>query len=218
LKKIREKTNKWWMGNIKSRDMGRNLRVVPFWERGLIRSDRTEIIVDPGPSFGAGDHPTTVMALELLEEVVGDSSGLPPSMLDVGTGTGVLAIAARRLGAGKIVAHDIDRAAVVVARRNLRLNGIDCGPMEDDKAGVQLFIGGVDCVKGQFAIVAANLAAPTLLRIKEQLRSRVGKYLVLSGIADPMVRQVLESYSGELVLLRHLSRDEWNSALFIANP
>jgi ribosomal protein L11 methyltransferase len=205
------------MGNIRSLDVGESLRIIPFWERGLTKSDRIEIIIDPGPSFGAGDHPTTVMALELLEEALKRCESSLPSMLDVGTGTGVLAIAARLLGSGMIVAHDIDRAAVVVARRNLQLNGIDCSSLKGEAAGVHLFIGGVDCVKVQFPIVAANLAAPTLLRIKDLLTPRVGKCLVLSGIADAMVGQVLESYSEDLTLLRHLAKDEWNSALFVTN-
>ncbi len=181
LKRISGKTNKWWMGKIKSQDVGKRLRIVPFWERGMTESDRIQIIIDPGPSFGAGDHPTTTMALELLEEAVDKCACSAPSMLDVGTGTGVLAIAARLSGAGLIVAHDIDKAAVVVARRNLQLNGIDCGIGENDPNSVHLFVGGVDCVKGEFPIVAANLAAPTLLRVRDQLTPRVGRYLALSA-------------------------------------
>jgi ribosomal protein L11 methylase PrmA len=92
----------------------------------LAVSDRIPLIIDPGPSFGAGDHPTTIMALELLEEAISEESqtGSSPTLLDVGTGTGVLAIAGKSLGTGFTVGLDIDSASVFTARRNVDLNGL----------------------------------------------------------------------------------------------
>ncbi|MBI5569860.1 MAG: 50S ribosomal protein L11 methyltransferase [Desulfomonile tiedjei] len=206
-----------WTGKVRSLDVGENLRLVPYWERGLQKTRRHELIIDPGPSFGAGDHPTTVMALELLERAVAEAlaRGSSPSMLDVGTGTGVLAIAGRALGTGFTVGLDIDGAAIFTARHNLHLNGLTRGAAEE--ASVHLFIGGVEAVGGTFTVVAANLAAPTLLRVSRPLRSCVAGLLVLSGIAEAMAEEVLEAYrSAGLALRSSLHRDGWNAALFDA--
>ncbi|HMK37197.1 MAG TPA: 50S ribosomal protein L11 methyltransferase [Desulfomonilaceae bacterium] len=122
MKKRSSNTHNWWMGKVRSVDAGKKLRLVPYWERGLSPSDRIHIIIDPGPAFGVGDHPTTLMALELLEHAVAETNRPEPTMLDVGTGTGVLAIAAKALGTGLTVGLDTDPAAVFTAKRNVGLN------------------------------------------------------------------------------------------------
>lgn len=196
-------------------DVGDRLRLIPFQARGLSRSDRLELIVDPGPAFGIGDHPTTVMALALLEVTVARllrQQG-PPTLLDVGTGTGVLAIAGRAFGAGLTVALDTDFAAVAAAKRNVCLNGLGHGTVEG--SSVQLLIGGVDALVGEFDLVVANLVAPVLLRLREHLESRVGRQLILSGIADPMMDDVVRTYSsGRLNLVTTKQEAGWNATLF----
>lgn len=200
------------MGQVRSVDVGGKLRLVPFWERGLTKSDRIELIIDPGPSFGAGDHPTTIMALELLEEAVKSKveAGYSPTMLDVGTGTGVLAIAGKTLGTGFTVGLDIDSAAVYTARRNLVLNGLY--PSGESGETVALLVGGAECVTGRFHIVAVNLVAPVLLRLCKDLIARVGETLILSGIADPLASKVIDAYgAGVLTVVAHKKRDGWNA-------
>lgn len=196
---------------MRSVDVGENLRLVPYWERGIHDSTRIQIIIDPGPAFGGGDHPTTLLALELLEAAMIPLAHQRPSMLDVGTGTGVLAIAAKALGSGFTVGLDIDGAAVFTARRNLGLNR----PSENYHGdSVVLLLGGSECIRGQFDIVAANVAAPLLLRLRDTLAHATGKYLVLSGIADEMIDAVLAAYdSGDLELTGKAERDGWNAAL-----
>jgi len=190
---------------------------VPYWESEGVAGDRIPIRIDPGPSFGAGDHPTTLMALELLENAVvraADRGAERPSLLDVGTGTGVLAIAGKLLGTGFTAGLDIDGAAVFVARRNVQLNGLG----ENDE-GPALFLGGIEAVRGAYDIVAANLVGPLLLRLHEELVCRVGSLLVLSGIADPVAPKVLEKFGdGQLQLLIQLNREGWNAALFERRP
>ncbi len=142
--------------------MGERLRLVPIWERGIQKTDRTEIVIDPGPAFGVGDHPTTIMALEFLEREMKKfrEEGVRPLMLDVGTGTGVLAIAGMALGSGFTVGLDIDASAVFTARRNLQINA----PLLSlDTASAEFFVGGVQSVGAVFQIVAANLAAPDVI-------------------------------------------------------
>ena len=199
------------MGNIRSVEVGEKLRIIPYWEIGLAPSDKLDVIIDPGPAFGAGNHPATVMALQLLEFALDRSFSEAqfPSMLDVGTGTGILAIAAKRLGAGFTVGLDIDAAAIYTARRNLKLNGLTS---EDS---VELLIGGAESIGGTFNIVSANLVAPVLVKLRKELADLVGRFLILSGIADAMAKEVVESYgSGGLDLLVSKDGSGWNAALF----
>ena len=194
--------------------MGEKLRIVPYWEIGLAASDRLDVIVDPGPAFGAGNHPATVMALQLVEVALDKSSAEArfPSMLDVGTGTGILAIAGKRLGSGFTVGVDVDSAAIYTARRNLSLNGLTS---EDS---VELIIGGAESITGAFNIVSANLVAPVLLKLRKELVDLVERFLVISGIADAMAPEVLESYGSEgLDLLARMDHEGWNAALFAKN-
>lgn len=132
-------------------------------------------------------------------------------MLDVGTGTGVLAIASKTLGTGLTVGVDIDGAAVFTARRNVLLNGFS---VNQPNADFILLIGGVECVKEQFDIVAANLAAPTLLKLRCSLVLATGKLLVLSGIADALIDEVLAAFHCEdMALITRLEKEGWNSIL-----
>jgi ribosomal protein L11 methyltransferase len=203
-----------WTGKIRSLDVGERLRLVPIWERGLQKTDRLEIVIDPGPAFGVGEHPTTVMALEFLERemMAFQGKGLSPSMLDVGTGTGVLAIAGLALGTGFTVGLDIDASAVFTAKRNFQINA----PLLSlDSNSVGFFIGGVQSAGKEFEIVAANLAAPTLLRIKEEIIACTGSLLVLSGIAEEMAEEVVSAYSSNnLELICRELREGWVSACF----
>lgn len=195
-------------------NVGERLRLVPYWEMSAVESDRINVIVDPGPAFGAGDHPSTVMALELLETALGQlvaEAVERPTMLDVGTGTGVLAIAAALLGTGFTAGFDIDSPAIYTARRNLDLNGLS---VPSHEPSIELFVGELDCVKGPFHIVAANLAAPLLKRLADTLPPVVGSHLILSGIADEMKDVVIETYlSRGFSVLRQLNRENWNAAL-----
>jgi ribosomal protein L11 methyltransferase len=198
------------MGKIRSVDVEEKLRLVPYWETGKVGSNRMDVIIDPGPAFGGGNHAATVIALQLLETSVNRAAtGTQlPSMLDVGTGTGILVIAGKRLGTGFSVGLDIDAASIYTARRNLRLNR-----MTSD-GSVEFFVGGVESIRGVFHIVAANLVAPLLLRLREDLVNRVGLFLILSGIADSMLDEVIKDFCAEgLELLTSIGNEGWNGAL-----
>lgn len=215
LKRKNRNTDKWWMGKVRAVEAGQQLRLVPYWDRRADSSERIDLIIDPGPAFGAGDHPTTIMALELLEAATSLLSGQidSPSLLDVGTGTGVLAIAGKALGAGLTVAFDPDPAAVFSARRNFGLNRFW---RNDDEGsdGIKVFVGGIDAIKGTFDILAANLVAPLLLNLSEQLTNCVGRLVVLSGIADPMADKVVAAFqSTGLNIIKRLHKEGWNSVL-----
>ncbi|MBI5248995.1 MAG: 50S ribosomal protein L11 methyltransferase [Desulfomonile tiedjei] len=213
MRRNKKRSSAPWVGNIRSVDVGERLRLVPIWERGVEKSNRLEIVIDPGPAFGIGDHPTTIMALEFLEREIKifREKGPPPAMLDVGTGTGVLSIAGMAMGTGFTVGLDIDPSAVFTARRNLQINALT---LSVDPGLAAFFIGGVQSVGRTFEIVAANLAAPTLLRIKDDLIACTGSLLILSGIAEVMADEVIGNYgSGGLKLIRREQREGWAAAV-----
>lgn len=196
-------------------EVGERLRLIPYWERAFAADDRINIVIDPGPSFGAGDHPSTIMALELLEFAIAAfaKQGDGPTVLDVGTGTGVLAIAARVLGASFTVGFDTDSAAVYTARRNFRLNHI---AHNDRQGGSELFVGSTEAVAATFDVVLANLAAPTLIRLSPDLCRLTSRFSILSGIAEAMKEAVRETYASlGLELVKRMEREEWNAGLWM---
>lgn len=205
---------KWWTQGFSSVEIEGGLRIVPFWESGISPDDRTSIVIDPGPAFGLGDHPTTIMALELLQKAFIELRDLraPTSVLDVGSGVGILSIAARLLGAHFAVAVDIDPVAVNVARRNCTVNRVFVG--QEAAEGVHLCVGGVECVSGCFDLVMANLVAPLLLRIRKPLTDNSKNLLLISGIFETMVDEVRQAYVTEgFEVVQQKSREEWRSML-----
>ncbi|MFH0822706.1 MAG: 50S ribosomal protein L11 methyltransferase [Pseudomonadota bacterium] len=216
MTKRRRDTSKWWTGGIQGVDVGERLRLTPYWERHIRPVDRVSVVIEPGPAFGAGDHPSTVMALGLLELALKQAPRIAPSMLDAGTGTGVLAIAGKLLGAGYTVGFDVDPAAVYCARRNLGINGLSADH-EDGVSPVDLLVGTIEAIRGTFDIVAANLAAPTLMRVSARLAECSARHLILSGIADAMEGTVLDRYlSLDFTLVERRKASEWNAFLMSA--
>jgi ribosomal protein L11 methyltransferase len=136
--------------------------------------DRIVISLDPKSAFGTGGHGTTEGCLMALEKVIKGGE----SVLDVGTGTGILAIAAWKLGAGRVTAIDIDRAACRAAGENLALNGIG--------KGVDLIEGGPKSVGGAFDVIVANLRTGVLVGLMDDLVRRMEEHgvAILSGIME----------------------------------
>jgi ribosomal protein L11 methyltransferase len=126
-----------WKLHFNPTPIGKRLLVRPTWSSPIDEPERIEIVLDPGQAFGTGDHPTTRLCLELLESLV-DSGRFDEDsrILDLGTGSGILAIAATKLGCRRVLASDIDPVAVEVARENAALNGVElelvCAPGFDE--------------------------------------------------------------------------------------
>lgn len=150
-----------------------HLLILPEWEQ--IPSDASGHVIrmDPGPAFGTGYHETTRLCLEAMEQLTGNR---PWTMLDVGTGSGILALYAAMLGADRILAVDIDPEALRWAKRNARLNGLS--------KAVELASTPVELINSQFSIVCANLMLSEIKRLFTSLLSHTepGGWLILSGI------------------------------------
>lgn len=158
------------------------LRVVPAGTEG--EADVLRLV--DAPVFGTGLHPTTALCLEVLEEEA--RIALPDAVLDVGTGSGILVLAALMLGVPRAAAVDIDDDAVCVAAENARINGV--------AARLQLTRGGPEAVTGTWPLVLANVLAAPLIEMAPVLVQRLGHHglLVLSGIAASVERDVVEAY------------------------
>ena len=138
------------------------------------------------PAFGTGLHPTTALCLEVLDELVTTSS--PSNVLDVGTGSGVLALSALLLGVPLACAIDIDEEALRVATQNARINGLE--------ARIEFAHGGPESISGSWPVVLANVLAAPLIEMAPILVRRVGHHgrLVMSGIPRGVEGQVEDAY------------------------
>jgi ribosomal protein L11 methyltransferase len=145
------------------------------------RPDAIEVVIDPGQAFGTGTHPTTRLSLELMLDIEPEGS-----LADLGCGSGVLAIAACKLGFGPVSAFDYDRAAIEASEANARVNGVELERIE------RLDL----CSEATPAadVVVANLLRPLLLRMAS-LMERRPRALVLSGLLDHEADEVAHAFA-----------------------
>ncbi len=181
--------------------IGQRIVIRPSWREYMPQEGEIVIELDPGIAFGTGLHPTTQLCLEAVEACVQPGQ----RVLDMGTGTGILAIAAARLGASEIVAVDNDPNAVVATRHNARTNQVD--------GRIRAVHGSLAETSGSYDLVLANILAPVLLNmIAEGLTNRVKRTgtLVLSGILEEQaedVRQALENAG--MTRIEQRQRGDW---------
>lgn len=180
-----------WKARYQPIPIGQRLMILPAWME-LEDPARLAIRIDPGMAFGTGTHPSTQLCLELLETVFTPESA-PRTVIDVGCGSGILSIAALRLGAEFALGVDIDPAAIVNSRENAERNGLP-------EQAFALGTGSVEDIRtGRFPIVSAplvlaNILAPVLVRLFEAgLADLVtpGGALILAGILDHQAGEVL---------------------------
>ncbi len=203
-----------WQKYYQPIPVGKRLYIVPDWMRGQsVPGGRTPLYLNPGLTFGTGSHPTTQLCLELLEEVLrpGDR------VLDLGCGSGILAIAALSLGAARAVGVDIDPKAADVAFENAALNGI--GPdrlsvyagdvLHDKKLAAKL-------EPGQNRVVLANIVADVII----PLSAKAGEFMaadgvfLTSGVIDGRQEEVKAALEQNgFVVARHLERNGWHAFL-----
>lgn len=194
-----------WKRDFKPLRVGKHFVIAPTWEAVPPTPGDQIIRIDPGQAFGTGHHETTRLCLEWLEARAATRvAGCSESVLDVGTGSGILAIAAALLEFGPIVALDNDPEAVHVAGENLALNGVS------DK--VELQAGTVGTATGTYDVVLANIQALPLIEMAPLLAERLARSgrIVLSGILLEQAAMVQSAYEAqEMKLLARSEAGEW---------
>jgi ribosomal protein L11 methyltransferase len=205
-----------WKAHFPPTRVGTRLVIKPTWHDFAAGDGDIILQLDPGMAFGTGTHPTTRLCLEALEQIFfheGPFRNLdyppPQQLLDVGTGTGILAIAAYRMGAVRVLGIDIDTDAVAIARENLALNGL---PGTIDFSATPLAE-----IPGDFAIVVANILAEELARLAGELALRVrsGGFLILSGVLTEKEGIVVAAFAPLLLTPVVTSREgEWSCLVY----
>jgi ribosomal protein L11 methyltransferase len=196
-----------WKRFIKPARVGRSFWVTPPWLNRPNFRRREIITIEPGMAFGTGTHATTRSCMEFLEVVADKIKAKKWSVLDVGTGSGILAIASQFLGATEIWAIDNDPIAIRVARENLRLNGI----------GDAVVLSGrkISTIRRSFTVVIGNLTAETIIELAKILQSRVAAhgYLILSGILHWQAQNLLRCFAEQFTVVKRQRKREWASFL-----
>ena len=196
--------------HFKTELIGRRLATVPAWEADTaeIGEDRVRIVVDPGLAFGTGRHETTRACLEYIDEISADI-GKGRSFLDMGCGSGILSIAAAKLGFADVEGFDVDQVAVDSALENAARNGVE--------VRYRRFALGrkpVLAPERTYDLVAANILGPLLIRFADEICAYVRGKLVVSGILDDIYEDVLAAYASRG--FREVSRKtigEWTTGL-----
>ncbi len=205
-KKIREED--WaeaWKAYYKPVCAGRKLVVKPTWEEYRALPGQVVIEMDPGMAFGCGTHPSTRLCLSLLEDVLAGGE----VVVDVGTGSGILAIAAALLGARRVVAVDNDPVAVATARQNVEKNRVQgvvevvCGDL----------LTGVDSLVD---VVVANIVADVIIRLAPEAVKvlKPDGLFIASGIIKGREQDVVDAlHSHNFEIIERRRSDEWNALL-----
>lgn len=185
--------------------IGKRLVVRPVWEQLELKEGQVEVTLDPGLAFGTGSHETTRLCMTLLEEVVQGGE----TVLDIGTGSGILAITALKLGAKSAVGVDIDPVAVKIAGENAELNQVKeqcsflCGDLTEQ-------------VSGTFDIICANIVADVIIRLSGTVQQFMHKdtKLIVSGIIDTRADEVQQALiESGLTVQKRLEDNGWCSML-----
>jgi ribosomal protein L11 methyltransferase len=202
---LEEDWNRSWKEHFKAARLTSRLAIKPSWETYVPQKQELVIELDPGMAFGTGLHASTRLALELIEKCYPPAGQGPQQALDVGTGTGILAMACALLGTGKVTALDNDPEAVEIAFENVRRNRL-----QDIIA-----VSGTDLhdLEGSFDLVVANIIHDTLIELAPILRPLLSGrgFLILAGIlGGEQENSILTAYQSlGLTALDTRHREEW---------
>ena len=197
-----------WKKYYKPIRIAHRLMVVPTWEEYEPKEGDLILKMDPGMAFGTGTHETTRLCATLTEDYMKPGA----RVLDVGTGSGILAIAASKLGAGEVMAYDIDPVAVRVAQENCDVNGCT-----NVSCGISDLLAGVDTKGGLYDFVCANIVADIIVRMADDILRymKPGGLLAVSGIIDTQAERVHAALTkGGLTHILTRAENDWNAMLF----
>lgn len=198
--------------HFKIEEIGRRLVTVPAWEK-VPAGDRVAVVLDPGMAFGTGRHETTRACLEYIDELSASLAVRPggASFLDMGCGSGILSIAASKLGFAPVKGFDVDQEAVDASMENAARNSVN---VEYVKFALGRAANGGKGCGGRYDLVVANILGPLLIRFADEIVDYVGGKLVISGILAELYDEVLASYVSRG--LKEVSRKtigEWTTGL-----
>jgi len=191
-----------WKDYFWPRKISDNIVVKPTWREYQAGSDEIIIELDPGMAFGTGTHPTTVLCVAMIEKFLKPND----CFLDVGTGSGVLMIAAARLGAARVSGIDKDETAVEIAAANLKLNDIQPDRFQVKKGNL------VDEIHETYNMIAANILTHVILDLIVDIKRvlKPGGVFICSGIVDKNHSQVTEALQNiGFDILETAHEDEW---------
>ena len=176
--------------------VGVRLWIVPSWHTPPADPRAAVVRLDPGLAFGTGSHPSTRLILKRLEAKISGNE----RVLDYGCGSGILAIAAGKLGAARLDAVDIDRLALRVASENARMNGVALQAALPE-----------DLALGAYDLVLANILAGPLVGLAPELAARTsrGRSVLLSGILLNQVEEVSAAYAGDFEITVPATEEDW---------
>ncbi len=190
-----------WKEQIQVLHLGQRIVIKPTWRTYEPKPGEVVLEMDPGLAFGTGLHPTTRLCVAALEDFVEPHT----TVLDLGTGTGILAMVAARLGAGHVLAVDNDENAIIAARANMAANGL--------AGAIDLALGSLANVGSSFDLVVANILAPVIIAMAGSgLAERVarGGVLVVSGILEEQIEDVVAALeSAGLAVTERRIQEEW---------
>ncbi|MDX8380717.1 MAG: 50S ribosomal protein L11 methyltransferase [Ghiorsea sp.] len=191
-----------WQQHWTAMPIGKSLCVRPSFCEALPGRD-IDVVLDPGQAFGTGTHPTTSLCLEAIEDYCAEHP--PQNLLDMGAGSGLLAITAAKMGAQGVVCIDYDPLSVEAAAANAQINHVELESLLGDTPP-----------EHTFELVVANILIGPLLDMAQPLAASVEKHLILSGILVTQADQLIQAYEAQgLKHLNTLHKEEWAAVAFI---
>ena len=202
-----------WKDSYPPQCVGEKLIVLPYWLADSDESGRLPVILDPGLTFGTGAHPSTQMVMEAMEEAVTPGC----SCLDLGSGSGILSIAALRLGAGSAIGVDIDPKAEDIARENAAYNGFTAPAFTAYTGNVTADKKLMDALRQKHHhLVLVNIVADVIIGLSPVLPDFLtpDSTLILSGILDSRLDDVLAALkTAGLTVIRIRSKEDWRCVI-----
>lgn len=189
-----------WKKYYKTTKLGQKVIIKPLWEEYAAKDDEVIVELDPGMAFGTGTHETTMMCVELLEKHIKPGQ----KVFDIGTGSGILAITASKLGAESVLAVDLDEVAVKAAQENASYNKVKNIEVKHGNL--------VDVVDGKADVIVANIIADVIILLSKTIRQFMKEdgLFIASGIINDRKNDVLEALANQGLIIQEVREmGEW---------